>query len=310
MSHLYSIDVPAEQIETYEDYWIGTNFIVFNPMFNKSIETIQFELINRKKIIFANYTGIQSIQCLLKKSINTNDTAPDYLKSRFNQQLFISNMNLTFDLILGGMFDSNIELPINLVYLEFNDYYNKHVILPNKLKYFDMGLNSFNQPIIFPPNLKILFMSRNFNQPMNLPNNLSYLKIEISYSLPIIFPNIKGLTIRNNCLSYYENLPESLERLDIRYSYNIKSNEYFANLPNNIKVLLIDNLLFDDLMHLPDSIEKITFGNCFNKRIGYLPKNLKIIDFDKNYKYLEEFKNSHKYVEEKIYSNTISIIIN
>lgn len=292
MNYLYSIDVTVEEITQHYDFWTGINFIVFKPQFNNLVENIELELLDKKKIIFSNFSYINQILLLLKNDNNEHscyNNCRDH--STFNQPLYLSELIFTTHLILGENFNNIIQLPRQLIYLELNDNFNHQINLPDSLEFFSMG-TYFNCPIILPSNLMVFRMNNIFNHPINLPKNLKYMTIGNEYTHQLLFPNLLHLKIRSECLSHYENLPNSLESLSIAFQKNL-TNECIMNLPNEIKNLSICANLPEDLTHLPDSIEVISIGH-FDKKIINLPKNLKKISFCKSYRYSSQLKKKLK----------------
>ena len=61
------------------------------------------------------------------------------------------------------------------------------------------------------------------------------------------------------------------------------------NLPNSIKKFYFYSYN-KELNNLPNSIEYLEF-DCYNFKIKKLPKNLKTIKCNKNYLYIDDFKN-------------------
>ena len=61
------------------------------------------------------------------------------------------------------------------------------------------------------------------------------------------------------------------------------------NLPNSIKILYINNYE-KELNNLPNSIEYLELSN-YELKIKKIPKNLKRVKCDKEYQYINDFKN-------------------
>ena len=96
---------------------------------------------------------------------------------------------------------------------------------------------------------------------------------------------VKSLTM-NSCNNQYiiDNLHNNIEELII-----YKSNLNLDNLPNSIKKIYIDNYK-KELNNLPNSIEYLEL-KYYELKIKKFPKKLKTIKCDKNYKYIDDFKN-------------------
>ena len=96
--------------------------------------------------------------------------------------------------------------------------------------------------------------------------------------------NIKSLSMFKCSYQYIiDNLHNNIEELTIYDKYlNLD------NLPNSIKKLYI-NGYEKELNNLPNSIEYLVISD-YKLKIRKIPKNLKIIQCDKHYEYINDFK--------------------
>lgn len=150
----------------------------------------------------------------IKKIIIFNNKITDLSKYQFIVIKFGDNIN------------NSIILPNSLKFLEMGRYFNQSIILPEKLEYLTLGYK-FNQPIILPNSLKKLVTGWLFDQPLNLPQKLKSLILGEYYNLPLVFP-------------------DSLENLELSENYNqpikVKQSTYifFRNKNQQKLVTYID----------------------------------------------------------------------
>ena len=146
--------------------------------------------------------------------------------------------------------------------------YNYSLDLTNHINLECLALGSFNNDLYLPNNdiLKTLSFGINFKKSIIIP--LSVNKISLcsnnQYLIDNLHNNIKELILSVNDINL-DNLPNSIKKFYF-YSYNKELN----NLPNSIEYLEFD---------------------CYNFKIKKLPKNLKTIKCNKNYLYIDDFKN-------------------
>jgi len=94
----------------------------------------------------------------------------------------------------------------------------------------------------------------------------------------------------NGCNNQYviDNLHNNIKELRI-YIHNLYVNNLnLNNLPNSIKKIYIENYE-KELNNLPNSIEYLELKN-YNLKIKKIPKKLKTVKCNKNYKYINDFK--------------------
>ena len=132
------------------------------------------------------------------------------------------------------------------------------------------------------------FIKNNFNQEIDLSNNINliYLTFGFCFVKEIFIPlNVKSLNMCE-CNNQYviDNLRNNVEELII-------SNNHLNldNLPNSIKKLYIEDYE-KELNNLPNSIEYLELNN-YELKIKKIPKNLKTVKCNKEYKYMDDFKN-------------------
>jgi len=174
----------------------------------------------------------------------------NYVESEFNQKIDLSNN-------------------INLTQLTFGYWFNQEIDLSNNI------------------NLTHLTFGWYFNQEIDLSNNinLTHLTFKNLFKQEINIPlNVKSLTM-DHCNNQYiiDNLHNNIEELKI-YVTNLN----LDNLPNSIKKLYIE-CYNKELNNLPNSIEYLKLY-YYKFKIRKLPKNLKTLKCDKNYPYINDFK--------------------
>ena len=248
------------------NYWIVDEWLIFKPTFNEELDEY-YNIINKyEKIIFSNYNN-PLIAIETNNEFNNNS---NYIESKFNQEIDLSNnINLTH-LTFGHHFNQEINLSnINLTHLTFGCCFDKKINLLKNI------------------NLTHLTFEYDFNQKIDLLNNinLTHLTFGSNFSQEIIIPfNVKSLNMFG-CNNQYliDNLHNNIEELII-----IKTNLNLDNLPNSIKKLYI-KYYHSELNNLPNSVEYLEL-NDYKLKIKKIPKKLKTIKCNKNYKYIDDFK--------------------
>jgi hypothetical protein len=144
-------------------------------------------------------------------------------------------------------------------------------------------INKFNQKINWTNYLNYLNYLNHlthltfgwkFNQQVNLPFNLKYLNCDNQYIV--------------------DNLPNGIETLEFNFIKNLKLN----NLPTGIKkILFYDCYLNNELNCLPKSIQYIKLNKLYNKKISNIPIELKTIECDKGYKFINDFIGKYNVIE-------------
>ncbi len=204
------------------------------------------------------------------------------LNGYFNYPLNNLPDNLKY-LKIGGDFSHPLDnLPDNLKYLIIRGSFSHPLNnLPENLNYLLITLNSYNYNLDnLPSELKYLniFLFDIFNGDFNnLPKKLEYLNIT-SYSygfykkkLDLLPNNLKYLGCNfdsGNNSNILDNLPNSLEELNIYYNLSLES------LPNSIKILKIHNKYNKSLNLLPNSIEELELHSQKDINFGVLPKSI------------------------------------
>ena len=133
-----------------------------------------------------------------------------------------------------------------------------------------------------------LTLDNGFNQETDLSNNinLTHLTFGKYFNKKLNIPlSVKSLNM-NSCNNQYiiDNLHNNIEELII-----FDTDLNLDNLPNSIKKIYI-NYYKKELNNLPNSIEYLELKN-YNLKIKKFPKNLKTIKCDKEYEYINDFKN-------------------
>ena len=137
------------------NYWIVDDLIIFKPKFNEELINY-YNLINKyKKIMFSNYND-------LLIAIKTNnkcivDYKNNYIRSKFNQEIDLSNnINLTH-LTFGWKFNHGFNIPFNVKSLNMYRCNNQYII--------DNLHNNIEE-------LKLYYNDLNLDNLPNLPNNI------------------------------------------------------------------------------------------------------------------------------------------
>ena len=177
----------------------------------------------------------------------------------------------------------------------FSDYNNPLMAIESnnqfKDKYYGNYIKSnFNQKIDLSNNINLTHLNfgKEFNKKIDLTKyiNLTHLTFGWKFDQEIFIPlNIKSLNMIC-CNNQYiiDNLHNNIEELTI-----YKTNLNLDNLPNSIKILYINNYE-KELNNLPNSIEYLELSN-YELKIKKIPKNLKRVKCDKEYQYINDFKN-------------------
>jgi hypothetical protein len=165
--------------------------------------------------------------------------------SKFNQS--VDNLPNTLTHInFGRRFNQSVDnLPNNLTHLTFGAWFNQSVdSLPNNLTHLTFGVG-FNQSVDYlPKNLTHLTFGYSFNQKVDsLPSTL----IEIGF-----YSHCK---IKNN-------IPNSIEFLNIFFSVDDFYNEPIENIASNVKEIKIN------LVSKVHYLKKIPFGCKVVDKLG------------------------------------------
>ena len=250
------------------NYWIVDDLLIFKPSFNEEL-TNYYEIINKyKKVIFSNYNDpLIAIKTNNKFEYEYDDK---HIQSDFNKEIYLSNnINLTH-LTLGDSFNTEINLSNNINLTDLTLLHvNKEIDLSNNINLTHLTFRDlFNKEIDLSNNINLthLTFGENFNQDINISFNVKSLKMfgcNNQYIIDNLHNNIEELRIYNNNLNL-DNLPNSIKKIYIE--------EYAAEINN-----------------LPNSIEYLEL-KYYNFKIKKIPKNLKTIKCNKEYKYINDFK--------------------
>jgi hypothetical protein len=255
-------------------YSTHENIFIFHADFDDELDAYYDIISNYDELIFSDYGNLKV--ALARYKDYDDDCIVDYemfnISSVFNSSIIIDENLLK--LSFGYYFNKSIKLNKKLTHLFFGHNYNQPTIINDNLKYLTLGY-CFNQPIILNNNLEYLLLGNSFNQNINLPNSLIYLTL---------FSDLQHL------INY---LPNSLEKLALRYVENIELN----NLPNSIKIIKFCDKYYDDfsykkkLNNLPNSVEYINLPYGYNLKIDKIPDNLKKIKCNIDYQFINDFVN-------------------
>ena len=309
-----------------EYYWIYENKVIFKSYFNNKLNNYLNIISKYNELIFSNYDNYNI-------TIKTNNKyyveyIKNYKPSKFDQQVIIPenithltfgwNFNkqviipenvthLTFDywfnqqviipqnvthLTFGFHFNQQVIIPQNVTHLTFGEKFNQQVIIPHNVTHLTFG-GLFNKQVIIPHNVTHLTFGFHFNQQVIIPQNVTYLTFGFHFNQQVNLPNIKYIKLGCNNIDIIENLPNSVEEIEFDYSFRLE----LLNLPNSIKKISFFNSIYDkELNCLPEFIEYLELCRYYNKKIKKFPLNLKTIKCNKNYKYIDDFKDKYNII--------------
>ncbi len=196
---------------------------------------------------------------IFNQSVNSLPNTITHLTVGCNfNQLVVFLPNKLTHLTFGFYFNQSVNsLPNNLTHLTFGYHFNLFVDnLPKSLTNLTFG-KKFNQLVNnLPNNLTHLTFGKSFNQSVDfLPNNLTHLTFGEYFnqsvnSLPSTLIEI-GFS---SCGYINNNIPNSIEFLNITFCDDDKYNKAIDNLPLNVKKIRINR---SDRLH---NLKKIPFG--------------------------------------------------
>ncbi len=160
------------------NYWIEDDWLIFKPSFNKDLFNY-YNIINKyKKIMFSNYNDPLI-------AIETNNEYNDYIKSKFNQEIDLSNnINLTH-LTFGCYFNKKLNIPLSVKSLNIQECNNQYIIdnLHNNIEELIISYNDLNLDNL-PNSIKKIYINGYKKELNNLPNSIEYLELKY-YELKI-----------------------------------------------------------------------------------------------------------------------------
>jgi hypothetical protein len=303
------------------NYWIVDDWLIFKPEFNDKLDEY-YDIINKyNKIIFSNYDD--PLIAIKNNNCYNDEYCDNYIYSIFNNEIDLSNnINLTY-LAFGSKFNKKIDLlnNINLTHLIFEEDFNQEIDLSNNINLTHLAFGwNFNKKIDLSNNINLTHLTHltfgfDFNQEIDLSNNIN-LKDICLYNYNYLLDLSNHLNLECFALGSFNNdlyLPNNDILKTLTFGVNFKKpiiiplsvnkislcsdNQYLIdNLHNNIKELILSVKKFyfysynKELNNLPNSIEYLEF-DCYHFKIKKLPKNLKTIKCNKNYPYIDDFKN-------------------
>ena len=253
-------------------YWIYEDYFIFKPEFNDELNIYQNMIMKCKRLIFSNYDDY-------KICIETNNKCKEkynnnYKVSKFNKVLgdtfnhLINLRQLTFGCCFNQPLENSLDKLINLQQLTFHVYFNQPLA------------NSLNKLI----NLQQLTFGYNFNQP--LANslikliNLQQLTLGYEFKQKLEIPfNIRILNLECNNQYIINNLPDSIEELELGIWFNLK----LDNLPSSMRIIRIKNVKYNwELNNLPKFLKKLILPKEYIKEIENINPQCLIekIDFE------------------------------
>ena len=222
-------------------------------------------------------------------------------KPNFNNKLdnYLDIISKCDELIFSNYDDYNITIKTNneccIKYYKNYKYsnFNQQVIIPENVTHLTFGY-MFNQRVTIPKNVTHLVFGIRFNQQVIIPENLTHLAFGWNFNQPINLLNVKYLNLNCNNINLIENLPNSIEEIELGNNFNLE----LLNLPNSIKKICLCyyGRYNKELNCLPESVEYIELNNKYDKKIKKIPLNLKTIKCDKSYKYINDFKDKYNVI--------------
>lgn len=145
-----------------------------------------------------------------------------------------------------------------------------------------------------PRNLKTLHLAQtHYYMIYNLPDGIEELQIPIDYKyLREIFSSMDTIKLKKLIIGFrnafripssfdLQSIPTSVEEIEFGDDFYQK----LTWLPPKLKKITFGFHYNQPISYgnLPDSIEYIEFGCCFNNTVGKYPSNLKVLKFGRNY---------------------------
>ena len=158
--------------------------------------------------------------------------------------------------------------------------------LPASLKWFYCGFSNMLDSLpALPDGLILLDISQSMT-PVNFtsyPDSLRFLNTSINenvrHSAPFP-PKLKRLECRYNFIDRVDNLPDSLEYLDLTDNFNILS---LPALPGLLKEMYVSRMSLNGLPALPDSLKILNCSGNFIRQLPSLPGSLTDLNCSANY---------------------------
>jgi hypothetical protein len=189
----------------------------------------------------------------------------------------LKKLNVTGKVAVNDFPESLEKIDAFKIYrIECNGFFyslnESNVKFPN-LSYLNLTESS-QLPFASMPCLRKLIVHRYTGRLDNLPESLEVLDIDNVISSDIsIPPKLRVLSLRNYFNCILPDLPDTLKVLELGDIFN----RPIQKLPKYLEVLSLGNSFNQDLPHLPDSLLELKIGNSFNKQIREIPKCLKVL---------------------------------
>ncbi len=275
------------------------NTITYLKNINKFFYTFPYVTLNFNNSIDEipdNITHVQ-IKGIFNQPIYKLSSSLVYLELGYKFNNIIKEYPRTLKyLIFGDCFNQELgNLPENLIYLQLGRNFNKSLDnLPSSIKYLYLLDSKFNNSVDNIPNkIKELVLTGNFNKSIdNLPTSLQSLLLGNKFNQPIdnLPRNLLCLRIENSIDGPVRNLPFGLKYLI--FKGHVKNNNIL--LPKYLESFsyCFDNkdIGFFDINELPETLTNLTLLGFMDKEIKILPKNLKLLALNNDYKYKNNIK--------------------
>lgn len=300
--------------QNFNEYFTHKNKIIFGSEFNDSLEPYMEIISSYNYLMFTDY--VNYITAIKTNNKFKNYYSDQYSKSKYNIPIKKLPHQITH-IKFGMSFNSFVELPTNLIYLEFGCDYILDVNLSNlncltnlifgigfnkKINYYPPSLTHlvfgyfYSQPLEnLPTGLRYLVLGDSFNCCLNnLPDKLEFLSLGEKYSHPIILPqSLSSLQIEYTMISLVYELSNhtNLTNLQIRGIYTCDDKNYIK-FPLNLKKLEFYNS-YKIPQVIPQSITHLALRYCFEQEfnIPFRVKYLKLV-CGKNQQILDNLPNN------------------
>ena len=275
-----------------KDYITNDDTIIFNPRYNKPLDSKLLTLSKYKKIIFSDYELSSGIfeayenENFKNLKFSTSDfnyplsNLLDYIISktfltyfiRFNQPL--NNCTALTVLVFGWNFNcplyNSLDNCTALTHIKFGYLFNQPLdnSLDNctALTHIVFG-TIFNQPLLNSFNnctsLYHIGLGSNFNQKNELPFNIKSLSLD---------SKLRDLSLDSNNMNYMDHLSDNIEEIELGSDFNLELN----NLPSSIKKIKfnIRSKYNKKINCLPNGLLILQLPACYDQQISLIPSAL------------------------------------
>lgn len=265
-------------------------FLALGANFNQSLDGLHFPA-SLETLIFGRAFNWSLKNAKLPENLETL-----IFGERYNQSLQGVQFPSSLDsLIFGFEYNQSLEgvkLPSGLQHLDFGYKYNqslKMVQLPNDLKTLDLGY-SFNQSIHqiqLPSSLERLSFGGQFQQSLEdvtFPQLKSLHLSQISLVSPKQLAEFRGLQqLQQLCLADFNaalDLSDLTQLKDLVMGGKFNRSLDQLQLPDSLETLTLGYCFDQPLSHLPAGLTRLELGHSFDQALGALPCHLRSLSFE------------------------------